>query len=390
MPLRKRDGMWHYRFWVDGHEYTKSTDLAATERNRNAAARKEAKDRELVITGRAHELKLEVKSFNDAAREFLQWARGEYTAHPATARRLDVSFASLKKFFGKRPVSIVLSGHVNDYKSWRRSEHGVREVTIRHDLHALSKAYRYFISHNWARANPVKREDIPSDKDAVRMHVLTAAEEMLYFAAAGEGSALYDSGRLILNQGCRPDEILQLRPDDVDLERGRVSIRDGKSRAARRHLKLTTESREICVRRLSLGEPWLFPGKRPGSRLTKLNGVHGRILDALAVCKCGHRSQEHEDGKCRCGCAEFREASRLAFVMYDFRHTFATRAAEAGMPVASLAAILGHSDLRSVMRYVHVRQDAQDRAMLDFERTTIAAAAEQEKKLVAKSAETLQ
>jgi len=61
------------------------------------------------------------------------------------------------------------------------------------------------------------------------------------------------------------------------------------------------------------------------------------------------------------------------------------------MPVASLAAILGHADLRSVMRYVHVRQEAQDRAMLDFEKTTIVeAAAEQEKKLAAGSAVTLQ
>ena len=61
------------------------------------------------------------------------------------------------------------------------------------------------------------------------------------------------------------------------------------------------------------------------------------------------------------------------------------------MPVASLAAILGHADLRSVMRYVHVRQEAQDRAMLDFEKTTIVeATAEQEKKLAAGSAVTLQ
>jgi hypothetical protein len=37
------------------------------------------------------------------------------------------------------------------------------------------------------------------------------------------------------------------------------------------------------------------------------------------------------------------------------------------MPVATLAAILGHSDLRSVMKYVHVRQEAQDRAMEQFE-----------------------
>jgi integrase len=43
-------------------------------------------------------------------------------------------------------------------------------------------------------------------------------------------------------------------------------------------------------------------------------------------------------------------------VIYDFRHTFATRAAADGMPLATLAAILGHSrnSLRCVMKYVHV------------------------------------
>jgi hypothetical protein len=37
------------------------------------------------------------------------------------------------------------------------------------------------------------------------------------------------------------------------------------------------------------------------------------------------------------------------------------------MPVATLASILGHGDLRSVTKYVHVRQEAQDRAMDAFD-----------------------
>src|SRR5208282_3892454 len=90
-------------------------------------------------------------------------------------------------------------------------------------------------------------------------------------------------------------------------------------------------------------------------------------LDRLATCGCGHSRDRHNEATCACGCTEFKEASRLAFVMYDFRHTFATRAAESGMPVATLAAILGHADLRSVTKYVHVRQEAQDRAMERFE-----------------------
>jgi MarR-like DNA-binding transcriptional regulator SgrR of sgrS sRNA len=118
---------------------------------------------------------------------------------------------------------------------------------------------------------------------------------------------------------------------------------------------------------MSTNSRWLFPGKTPGTRLVKLNGPHGRILDALATCECTHAQREHKGGKCACGCFEFKEVSRFAFVMYDFRHTFATRAAESGMPVATLAAILGHADLRSVMKYVHVRQEAQDLAMERFD-----------------------
>jgi integrase len=173
----------------------------------------------------------------------------------------------------------------------------------------------------------------------------------------------------MLNRGCRAEEILALRTEDVDLERALLIIRDGKSHAARRQLKLMTESLRICARRAALGSPWLFPGKLPGSHMAKVNGPHGRVLDDLSVCKCAHRRHQHVKGKCPCGCAEFREASRITFVIYDFRHTFATRAAESGMPVATLAKILGHADLRTVMKYVHVRQEAQDRAMAAFEQS---------------------
>jgi integrase len=371
MPLRKRDGMWHYRFWVDGREYTANTGLAATERNKTAAARKEAKARELVLSGRAHELRLEVKPFSDAAEDFLRWADGEYNKHPSTARRLRTSFVSLRAHFRNTPVSAILRGHVNDYKSWRRTEHKVREVTIRHDLHALSKAFGYWIDHNWARENPVRGVEIPSDKDAVRMHVLTEGEEAIYFEAARRRfPGLYDLGRLMVNQGCRPEEILALRAEDVDIERPSLMIREGKSRAARRTLKLSVESVEICARRLAAGSRWLFPGKQPGAHLSKVNGPHVRVLDSLAMCSCGHRRLKHAKDKCSCGCIEFKEISRVAFVIYDFRHTFATRAAESGMPIPTLAMILGHSDLRSVGKYVHVRQEAQDRAMIAFEEST--------------------
>jgi hypothetical protein len=48
-----------------------------------------------------------------------------------------------------------------------------------------------------------------------------------------------------------------------------------------------------------------------------------------------------------------KDGINLAFVIYDWRHTFATRVAQAGIDLATLAAILGHSSIRIVQKYVH-------------------------------------
>lgn len=51
-------------------------------------------------------------------------------------------------------------------------EHDARDITIRHDLYALSKFFRYAIRHNWTFANPAEEIEIPSDAGAERIHVL--------------------------------------------------------------------------------------------------------------------------------------------------------------------------------------------------------------------------
>jgi integrase len=215
--------------------------------------------------------------------------------------------------------------------------------------------------------------DIPSDKDAVRLYVLSEVEEEIYFAAARKWPNLRDLGRLMLNQGCRPEEILSLERSAIDLERGLMTIQRGKSRAARRHLYLTGQSRELLTARLSGGtvSRWVFPSsKLAGMRIAKLNGAYERALELTRICKsCGKRRLEHKE---KLGCKFEKGDQRLDFVLYDFRHTFATRAAEGGMPIAILASILGHRDLRSVMKYIHVRQEAQDKAMVEHEQKMVA------------------
>lgn len=66
------------------------------------------------------------------------------------------------------------------------------------------------------------------------------------------------------------------------------------------------------------------------------------------------------------------EAARLEagledFRFHDLRHTAATRMAEAGVDVFTIAAILGHKDIKTTARYAHATIMAKRRAVAVLE-----------------------
>jgi site-specific recombinase XerC len=184
-----------------------------------------------------------------------------------------VSMTSCKAFFGRRSVQAITGGDIEDYKSMRRGVHKVREVIIRHDLHNLSLFFQYAIKHNWAKRNPVEGVSIPSDQDAVRNNVLSPADEARYFAAIDAiiltgptkerraAQDIRDLSVLMLNQGCRPEELRESEQAKVDLARGTISVK-GKSAAAKRTFPITAASRDVLARRLSVAGRWVFPSQK--------------------------------------------------------------------------------------------------------------------------------
>ena len=333
---------------------------------------KESEARKTVGQGQGELLKLEIKTFSDAAEQFVEWAKGEHRERPNTWKRLRGSMTSLKVFFGHQPLHTITVGRIQDYMSWRRTGDAtkqispVKEVTLRHDLHALSPLFEYGINHNWCALNAVGKVNVPSDADAQRIHVLTVAEEITYFDTclrlrdqhlvqsaaarvtgkwAHQRSAqafqdLHDVGRLMILQGPRPSEVMQARKEHFDSDRGTWSIPRSKSSAGRRTLKLTSEAQSIFATRAAApgASGWLFEGKTSGTHLKDIQNAHCKVL----------------------------KETKLAFVVYDFRHTAATRWAERGMDIATLAKVLGHANLRSVMRYIHISQEHMDMAILRY------------------------
>jgi len=143
---------------------------------------------------------------------------------------------------------------------------------------------------------------------------------------------------LMFETGMRPVEIFRLRREDVSVERGRLQVTKGKTKASIRRVHLSDKAKAILKARLKRFDgDFLFPhndkdGENPTSPLDK---IHRKAIRDLG----------------------------FKFRLYDCRHTFATRALENGIDLLTLAALLGHANLKMVSRYAHPSEERKAEAI---------------------------
>lgn len=373
MPLRVKNGKWEYRFVLNGERVTQLTDLAATEQNAIKAAKIERNRRDAILRGEEESRKPRSVLFIPALPDFFGYCDVEHKDHPNTTKRVRTSMASLQEFFKRFKVAAIQSHDVNRYKIWRLNQHKIKPVTLRHDLDTLSKFFNWAIQQKMCSKNPVREVTKPSLDDAIRMHIFTDAEEFLYFAEAFERSIdLHDVATIEVNQGMRPEEIIEIEIENVDLTSRTLRITKGKTKAARRIIRLTSESVQILKRRIQHSQTNIVDFDRLCQRLGKKLKLDPEVIArrerlknrfAFPARRVGKQGKGHislsglENAHNDVLVACERKGQPISAVLYDFRHTFATRAAQDGMPLPTLAKALGHSSLRQVLKYVHPTQD---------------------------------
>lgn len=145
----------------------------------------------------------------------------------------------------------------------------------------------------------------------------------------------------------RPEEVYRLEAGNVAPDQAYLMVPFGKTKAARRRIPLTSTAVSILTRRVKDAKgKCLFAHRKDKDRpMLKVNDAHDTALKSSKV-------------------APFR--------LYDLRHTWATRAAEGGMDMATLAALLGHSKLNMVMRYAHPQEDHKKEAVRRLEEVNAA------------------
>lgn len=142
---------------------------------------------------------------------------------------------------------------------------------------------------------------------------------------------------LLVLTGCRRNEILRLRWDDLNFDAGVMRLPDAKT--GTRMVPLTPAvARVLDGLTRTPGYPWVFPGRKKGARLVNLNDPWERVRK-------------------RAGLEDVR--------LHDLRHTYASRALALGYSLPMIADLLGHTMVSTTARYAHLERNAVREAAAD-------------------------
>jgi integrase len=199
-------------------------------------------------------------------------------------------------------------------------------------LAVLSKMFN--LAEQWSfrpdGSNPCRHVEKFTERKRERM--LSPAE----LARLGDALAAYDGSpypvaaiKLLVFTGARLGEVLGLRWDWIDLERGEASLPDSKSGAKILHLPPPAFAVLTELPRLD-GNPHVIAGAKPGAALVNLEKPWLTIRAAAGL-----------------------DNVRL----HDLRHAFASVAASSGMGLPIIGKMLGHTQAATTHRYAHLASD---------------------------------
>jgi integrase len=222
----------------------------------------------------------------------------------------------------------------------RRKAEGLEVASVNAALRVLRRVLR--LALKWRVISTIPDISLLNG-ERHRERVISPDEEMRYLAACPDPLAAIAT--ILADGGMRPDECYRLEWQYVTFGAGKYGtllIPNGKTIAARRRLPLTQRVRMILENRwTNAGKPqdgFVFPAptKTGHADHSTIKKQHARALELSGV---------------------------RPFVLYSFRHTFATRLAENGIDAWALTRIMGWSDVSMAKRYVHLGDEVIHRAM---------------------------
>ncbi len=330
------DGRFRYRLYVDGrkdgrreqHTFPEGTSKKDAEKAYAAAvARAKARSGRLIPTD---------ITFGAAAEEYL--ASHKARSSPATHANVETMFKThLVPAFGTRRLDSLRPSDVIRWAERCEAAPGTVNLMTSYAVAAV----RHAVALGWMDRDPLPRGSVPTLRVSKAPPTYLTGEEWTAFLAvvAEVHPELVDVFRALVLTATRAGELLALTWSQVDLEKSTVTFGMTKLRGTPKTLPLPAALRALLEAQ-PRGTPaaLVFPG--PRGNAWQVRTVSARFK-ALA-----------------------REAGlRPALHLHSLRHTSASWAVQAGVPIAEVSKALGHSSLSQTAVYAHLEPSHLSRAL---------------------------
>jgi integrase len=210
---------------------------------------------------------------------------------------------------------------------------------------------------------PCRRVKKPK-QDNQRIRFLTEEEaRTLLDALALRSLDVHDEALLSLFSGLRAGEIHALTWADVDFTNGTLFIRDPKNKR-NRHAHITGEIRTMLERRHKgqAKSDFVFPAD--GGKLREwVPDTFARVIDELGFNNTGEFTENVEGNPIPVKIQDRRQH----VVFHSLRHTFASWLVMKGVPLYTVAQLMGHSTIIMTQRYSHLAPDSMRHAAMKLQ-----------------------
>lgn len=239
-----------------------------------------------------------------------------------------------------QPIANIEEKEIEAYRAARK---GASVATINRELAILSASLTWAIKQRWIRTRP--RFTLPNPRNT-RTRFLTKDEARQLIEACPDG--LRPFVQTALFTGMRRGEILAMEWSWIDLHRSMIDIPGTATKNGEgRHVPIIPSMRRVLEEardRAMVDCPFVFPASGRKTTFWAFGSAWRQTIKKLGI---------------------------VDLRFHDLRHTFASWLVQAGESLYTVAAILGHKDLKMTQRYSHLApghlQAAAEHANLDLE-----------------------
>jgi integrase/recombinase XerD len=238
--------------------------------------------------------------------------------------------AEFSKYFGKAPDKLG-PDELRSYQAYLLKERKLAVGTVVARVAAL----RFFFVRTLKRHE--FREELPYPKEQRRLPTVLSLEEVARLIDAASNLLQRVLLMILYGTGMRRFEVSQLQVSDIDSRRMMIRVQRGKG-GHTRDIPLSPALLE------TLREYWRW--KKPGTWLFPSSD--------------GHRGKDQpmSDKAVWYACTEAARQAGISkrVTPHTLRHSWATHLLEAGTDLRTIQLLLGHHDLETTARYLHVSQ----------------------------------